>query len=144
MPYRDAKSYFGLASGGIGFAAAGVVGMQLAQPERPHVAVIGDGSSLYSIQALWTAAHLKLPITYVIANNRSYRILKQRVQAYHGIQEFIGMDFNDPPIDFVKLAESLGVTAKRVVDVGDLDGALAESVGSRETALIDVWIDSAL
>ena len=144
VPYRDAKSYFGLASGGIGFAAAGVVGMQLAQPERPHVAVIGDGSSLYSIQALWTAAHLKLPITYVIANNRSYRILKQRVQAYHGIQEFIGMDFNDPPIDFVKLAESLGVTAKRVVDVGDLDGALAESVGSRETALIDVWIDSAL
>ncbi len=144
VPYRDAKSYFGLASGGIGFAAAGVVGMQLAQPERPHVAVIGDGSSLYSIQALWTAAHLKLPITYVIANNRSYRILKQRVQAYHGTQEFIGMDFNDPPIDFVKLAESLGVTARRVVDVGDLDAVLAESIGSQETTLIDVWIDSAL
>ena len=144
VPYSDAKSYFGLASGGIGFAAAGVVGMQLAQPEHPHVAVIGDGSSLYSIQALWTAAHLKLPITYVIANNRSYRILKQRVQAFHGSQEFIGMDFNDPPIDFVKLAASLGVTARRVVDVGDLDQVLAESIGCRETTLIDVWIDSAL
>ncbi len=144
VPYRDAKSYFGLASGGIGFAVAGVVGMQLAQPERPHVAVIGDGSSLYGIQALWTAAHLRLPITYVIANNRGYRILKQRVQAYHGTQEFIGMDFNDPSIDFVKLAESMGVTAKRVVDVSELDSALAESIASDKTTLIDVWIDSAL
>ena len=54
------------------------------------------------------------------------------------------MDFNDPPIDFVKLAESLGVTARRVVDVRDLDGVLAESIACRETTLIDVWIDSAL
>lgn len=144
VAYRDAKSYFGLASGGIGFAVAGVVGMQLAQPDRPHVAVIGDGSSLYGIQALWTAVHLKLPITYIIANNRGYRILKQRVQAYHGTQEFIGMDFDDPAIDFVKLAESMGVTARRVVDAGELDQVLAESIASSETVLIDVCIDGAL
>jgi benzoylformate decarboxylase len=144
VPYRDAKSYFGLASGGIGFAVAGVVGMQLAQPDRPHVAVIGDGSSMYGIQALWTAAHLRLPITYIIANNCGYRILKQRVQAYHGTQEFIGMDFNDPSIDFVRLAESMGVTARRVIDVAELDAVLAESIASAKTVLIDVVLDRAL
>ncbi|OED38810.1 benzoylformate decarboxylase [Chromatiales bacterium (ex Bugula neritina AB1)] len=144
VPYRDSKSYFGLASGGIGFAVAGVVGMQLAQPERPHVAVIGDGSSLYGIQALWTAAHLKLPITYVIANNRGYRILKQRVQAYHGTQQFIGMDFDDPLIDFVKLAESMGVTAYRVEKAEELEHALASAIASGDTVLLDVQIDKAL
>ncbi len=144
VPYRDAKSYFGLASGGIGFAVAGVIGMQLAQPERPHVAVIGDGSSLYGIQALWTAAHLKLPITYIIANNRGYRILKQRVQAYHGTQQFIGMDFDDPTIDFVRLAQSFGVTAHRVDDAAELENILRESIASNKTVLLDVQIDKAL
>ncbi len=51
---------------------------------RPVCALIGDGSSMYSIQALWTAAHLKLPITYIITNNASYRILKQRLLSFHG------------------------------------------------------------
>ena len=66
-PFRDTKGYFGLGSGGIGFAMAGAVGIQLALGDRPVVAVIGDGSAMYSIQALWTAANAKLPITYVIA-----------------------------------------------------------------------------
>ncbi|MDH4248512.1 MAG: thiamine pyrophosphate-binding protein, partial [Deltaproteobacteria bacterium] len=67
--------FYGLASGGIGFAIAGAVGIKLALPERPLMAVIGDGSAMYSIQALWTAAHLKLPIAYVILNNGGYGIL---------------------------------------------------------------------
>ena len=75
----------------------------LAQADRPVCAVIGDGSSMYSIQALWTAAHLKLPITYVIANNGSYKILKQRLKAFHNNDHFVGMDLNDPSIDFVNL-----------------------------------------
>ncbi len=144
VPYRDARSYFGLASGGIGFAMAGVIGMQLAQPDRPHVAVIGDGSSMYSIQALWTAAHLKLPISWVIANNQSYRILKQRVAAYHGTDTFVAMDFDDPPIDFSSLAESMGVQARRVEQPGDLDDALQWSLASARPTLLDVRIDSAI
>src|SRR4029079_19467411 len=76
LPLRDAQGFYGLASGGIGFAVAGAVGISLAQPGRPVVAIIGDGSAMYGIQALWTAAHLKLPITYLITNNSSYRILK--------------------------------------------------------------------
>jgi benzoylformate decarboxylase len=141
VPYRDARSYFGLASGGIGFAMAGVIGMQLAQPDRPHVAVIGDGSSMYSIQALWTAAHLNLPISWVIANNQSYRILKQRVAAYHGTDTFVAMDFDDPPIDFSSLAESMGVQARRVEKPGELDDALQWSLATAGPTLLDVRID---
>jgi len=84
LPFKDRASYFGLASGGIGFAVAGAIGISLAKPDRPVLAIIGDGSAMYNIQALWTAAHLKLPIVYLICNNESYHILKQRVQAYHG------------------------------------------------------------
>lgn len=144
VAYRDARSYFGLASGGIGFAMAGVIGMQLAQPTRPHVAVIGDGSSLYSIQSLWTAAHLRLPISWVIANNRSYRILKQRVAAYHGTDNFIAMDFQDPPIDFARLAESFGVESRTVTDPQALAEALQWSIAADTPTLLDVQLDASI
>jgi len=140
VPYTDARSYFGLASGGIGFAMAGVIGLQLAQPQRPHVAVIGDGSSMYSIQALYTAAQMKLPISWVIANNRGYAILKQRVAAYHGTNRFIGMDFDEPPIDFAALARSLGVEARTVSTKEELDDALAWSVQLEQPSLLDVQL----
>ena len=91
-PFRDRDAYYGLASGGIGFAIAGAVGISLAHPERRVVAVIGDGSAMYGVQALWTAANLDLPITYVIANNRGYRILKERIVAYGGRESFTGME----------------------------------------------------
>ncbi|MDD9916224.1 MAG: thiamine pyrophosphate-binding protein, partial [Rhodospirillaceae bacterium] len=96
LPYRDRYSYHGLASGGIGWAIAATVGISLAQPDRPVVSVIGDGSAMYSVQALWTAAHLKLPITYVICNNRGYRIINQRLLSFHGNDQWIGMEFEDP------------------------------------------------
>jgi benzoylformate decarboxylase len=140
FPFRDARCYFGLASGGIGFAVAGAVGVSLALPTRPVVAIIGDGSAMYSIQALWTAAHLKRPITYVIANNRSYRILKDRQAARRGNRAFFGMDLRDPEIDFVHLAQSMGVPARRVADPGDIVPALQEAMASGETRLLDVMI----
>lgn len=121
---RDPRSLMGLASGGIGFAMGGAVGASLAAPGRPVVAVIGDGSAMYSIQALWTAAHLKLPITYAILNNRSYRILKERLVSMRGTRAFVGMDFHDPPIDFTALAAALGVPAQRIADPREIDGAL--------------------
>jgi benzoylformate decarboxylase len=111
---RDSQSFYGLASGGIGFAMGGAVGISLALPDRPVVALVGDGSAMYSIQALWTAAHLERPITYVIANNRSYRILKERLKAFRGTDRFIGMDLRDPPIDFVALATSMGVRGSSI------------------------------
>ena len=101
---RDRYAYFGNVSGGIGWGIAAAVGVQLAQPTRKVVALLGDGSAMYSIQALWTAAHQKLPITFVVFNNGGYRIIKQRLKLFHGTDRFIGMDFVDPPIAFAARA----------------------------------------
>lgn len=141
LPYRDRYSYHGLASGGIGWAIAATVGISLAQPDRPVVSVIGDGSAMYSVQALWTAAHLKLPITYVICNNRGYRIIKQRLLSFHGNDQFIGMDFEDPEIDFVGLARSLGMTAERVENPAAVRPALDKAIASGGPVLLDVSVE---
>ena len=139
-PFRDRDAYYGLASGGIGFAIAGAIGISLAHPERRVVAVIGDGSAMYGVQALWTAAHLGLPITYVIANNRGYRILKERIVAYGGRESFTGMELRRPEIDFAALAESLGVPARRVSAPDELRDAMREALGRAGPALLDVAV----
>jgi benzoylformate decarboxylase len=140
LPLRDADCYYGLASGGIGFAMAGAIGVSLALPERPVVAIVGDGSAMYSVQALWTAANLRLPITYVIPNNRGYRILKERLRARRGDAELIGMDLRNPEIDFVRLAQSLGVPAQRIADAADIVPALRGGVASGGPNLLDVSV----
>ena len=78
------------------------------------MAIIGDGSAMYSVQALWSAAHYKLPVIFVICNNGGYQILKNRLKAYHGNDKPIGMDFRDPPIDLCGLARSFGLEALRI------------------------------
>jgi len=140
LPFRDPRCYYGLASGGIGFAVAGAIGVSLALPDRPIIAIVGDGSAMYNIQALWTAAHLKLPVTYVITNNRSYHILKRRLVDLRGTERFIGMDLREPEIDFVGLARSLGVRARRITDPHDIVPALREAVGSAGPSLLEVLV----
>ncbi len=140
-PFRDTKAWFGLGSGGIGFAMAGAVGIQLALPDRPVVAVIGDGSAMYSIQALWTAANANCPVTYVIANNGGYRIIKERLKAFHGVEAYTGMEFKDPPIDFIGLARSMGVAARRIADPDDIAPAIAESTRLNGPTLLDIVVD---
>jgi benzoylformate decarboxylase len=141
LPMQDANSFYGLASGGLGFGVPGAIGVSLAQPGRPVVAAIGDGSAMYGIQALWTAAHLKLPITYVIINNRSYRIIKERLLASRKSARFVAMDMNDPPIDFVSVAKGLGLAARCVTDPGDIHLALREAIRSGAPSLIEVIVD---
>ena len=137
LHYRDPKGLMGMASGGIGFAVPGAVGASLALPGRPVVAVVGDGSAMYSIQALWTAANAGLPVTWAVVNNSSYRILKERMVAFRGARAFGGMDMRDPPIDFVALAQSLGVRAVRVTDPRDIDSVMREATASGKPRLID-------
>ena len=137
---RDPRGFYGLASGGLGFALPGAVGISLAQPGRPVVAVIGDGSAMYGIQALWTAAHLKLPITYVIVNNRSYRILKERLVSMRATDRFTGMDLRDPDIDFTGLARSMGVPAERVTDPQGIEPALRAAFQAGAPRLIEVMV----
>jgi benzoylformate decarboxylase len=139
LPIGDPRAFYGLASGGLGFAMPGAIGASLALG-RPVVAVVGDGSAMYGIQALWTAAHLKLPVTYVIANNRSYRILKERLVSMRGSDKFVGMDIKDPAIDYVGLARAMGVPGRRVTDPDDVAPALREAKDAGGPRLIEVIV----
>ena len=141
FPFRDRFAYHGLASGGIGWGLPAAVGVQIAQPDRPVVAVIGDGSAMYSIQALWTAAAMKLPLTYVIANNGGYRIIKQRLKSFHGSENYIAMDFVDPPIDFVAVAQGMGLTAERITDPARVRPALTEAIANPGPNLLEIVVD---
>ena len=140
LPLRDRHSFYGLASGGLGFAVPGAVGVSLALPDRPVTAIVGDGSAMYGIQALWTAAHLKLPITYVITHNRGYRILKERLVSMRKTDRFVGMDIRDPAIDFCALAQSMGVAARRIVEPQDFAPALRDAVASGAPHLLEVMV----
>jgi benzoylformate decarboxylase len=140
LPLRDPRGFYGLASGGLGFAVPGAIGVSLALPGRPVAVVVGDGSTMYGVQALWTAAHLKLPITYIIANNRSYRIIKERLVAMRGTSKFTGMDLRDPEIDFMHLAQSFGLAARSVTDPQDIGPVLREAFASGQPNLVDIRV----
>ena len=140
LPFRHRYDYFGNVSGGIGWGIAAAVGVQLAQPDSRVVAVIGDGSSMYSIQALWSAAKHKLPMTFVIANNGGYRIIKQRLKSFHGNEEFIGMDFEEPAIDPAVLAKGFGVRAIVASTPEEFEAAMQEANASDEPILIDALV----
>ena len=141
VPYRDRYSFHALASGGIGWGLPAAVGVAFAQAPRPVCCFSGDGSAMYSIQALWTAANAKLPITYIIANNGGYRIIKQRLLAFHGSDRYVGMDFDDPKIDFTALAKSLGMPAERITEPDALPDALHRAFSSPGPKLLDVVVD---
>ncbi len=143
-PHRDRYGYHALASGGIGWGLPASVGVSLANPHRPVVCFSGDGSAMYSIQALWTAAHHKLPLTVVIINNGGYRIIKQRLLAFHGDDHYVGMDFVDPPVDFTGLAKSLGLEAMRITEAKDVTPALASAFKRPGAKLIEVVVDGSL
>ena len=137
---RGPRDYYGLASGGLGFAVPGAVGISMALPGRPIAAMVGDGSAMYAIQGLWTAAHHQLPITYVIANNRGYRIIKERLVSFRKTDRFTGMDLREPDIDFVSIGKSFGIAARRVTDPQDIAPALREGFASGRPNLIDMRV----
>jgi benzoylformate decarboxylase len=145
MPFATPGSFFGGKTGTLGWGMGAALGVQLACPGRKVVATIGDGSVMYSPQALWTAARYRLPITYVVPNNTSYAILKSGMlsldlaSAKRGI--YPGMDLVDPEIDYVGLAKALGVRAERVEKPGELRDVLAACLAHAGPSLVDVAID---
>ncbi|HEX2351515.1 MAG TPA: thiamine pyrophosphate-dependent enzyme, partial [Xanthobacteraceae bacterium] len=143
----DPQSYFGLRGGGIGWGLPAAIGVKLALPDRPVVGLIGDGSAMYTCQGLWTAAHYRIGAVFVILNNSSYRILKQRLHAMRGLAEqadsYVGMELLDPKIDFVSLARSLGVAAERAKTVHEATDLIAHALKNGGPMLIDVEVDRA-
>jgi benzoylformate decarboxylase len=142
---KGEKSFFQAKGGGLGFGLPAVVGVKLALPERPVVGLIGEGSAMYAIQGLWTAAHYELPVVFVICNNAQYRILKSGLLAFRSEPakqgKFVGMDLVHPEIDFVQLAESLGVSAVRVTNSKEVGPALQGALSRHGPSLIDIPID---
>jgi benzoylformate decarboxylase len=135
--------------GGIGPGLPGSLGAALARPDRKVVGICSDGAAMYSITALWTAAHHHIPVTYVMLSNRSYRILKLNMLDYLGPEapgrEFVGMDLIDPELRFDRMAESMGVPAKRVENPEDLAPVLREAIGHKGGPfLVDVVLESPL
>jgi benzoylformate decarboxylase len=141
----DPQSFYGLRGGGIGWGLPAALGVKLALPDRPVVALVGDGSAMYTCQALWTAAHDRIPVVFVIFNNTSYRILKQRLFAQRGlaaqVDRFVGMELENPAIDYVGLARSLGIAAERAKTVHDTTDLIAKGLQSNAPLLIDVPLD---
>jgi benzoylformate decarboxylase len=145
MSFATPGSFYGSKTGTLGWGMGAAIGVQLGSPGRKVVATIGDGSVMYAPQALWTAAHYRLPITYVVPNNSSYAILKSGMlsldlaSAKRGI--YPGMDLVSPEIDYAGLARSLGVRAERVEKPGELRDVLAACLAGPGPSLVDVAID---
>ncbi|MCW1992951.1 benzoylformate decarboxylase [Bradyrhizobium diazoefficiens] len=140
LPRPGADSFYTMASGGLGYSLPASIGVALARPGRRIVALIGDGSAMYCIQAIWTAAQRRLPITFVIMNNSGYgamRAFSQLMQAHRPP----GIDL--PGLDFVALARGHGCPGRRITDVADLDRCLAEALASGGPALVDIAVDDA-
>jgi benzoylformate decarboxylase len=145
--YRGFGDYFGGRGGGIGQGLAGAIGVKVAMPDRPVVAISGDGSAMYSIQALWTAAHHKLAIVFVILANREYRILKHNTDVWRqnfqpGTQHpYQQMDLTGPEFDFVHLAAGMGVEGVRIEKADDIAPTLAKAVAANKPYLIEIAIE---
>ena len=130
--------------GGLGWAMPAAVGAALGAGGAPAVCVVGDGSALYSPQALWTAAHLDLPVVFVVVNNRQYLILKRILAGMGGTSaatgRFVAMDLDSPPVDYAALAASFGVTATRVDHAGDIGDAVRAAVERGGPHLVEIPI----
>ena len=139
MPMRGQDSFYTMASGGLGYGLPASVGMALGRPDIRTVCLIGDGSAMYSIQALWTAAQRKLPLTVVVINNAGYGAMRSFSQVMQ-VRNVPGLDL--PGIDFVQIAQGLGCDAVRVSKSSELAPALKRGLAHNGVSLIEVIVDS--
>ncbi len=138
LPILRPDSYFTCASGGLGHGLPAAVGVALGRPDRKTIAVLGDGSSMYSIQGLWTAAELGLPISFIIVNNGRYQALENFGRRF-AIQRPPGTKL--PHLDFCHLGRGQGLECRRVTRPGDLDEALRWSFEAPAPTLVEVMVD---
>ena len=141
MPMAGADSFYTMASGGLGHSLPAAVGIALARPSVRTVCLIGDGSAMYSIQALWTAAQRQLPLTVVVINNSGYGAMRSFSQVMQ-VRNVPGLEL--PGIDFVKIAEGMGCEAARVTKSSELAAALNRALTHKGASMVEVMVDSAV
>ncbi|MEO8308256.1 MAG: benzoylformate decarboxylase [Pseudomonadota bacterium] len=137
LPILQRETFFTCASGGLGHGLPAAVGIALGKPGKKVVAILGDGSAMYSIQGLWSAAQLKLPITFIIVNNARYEALHHFSKRF-GLAHPVGADL--PGIDFVQLAKAQGCDALRVTKAADLEPALRRALVAPGPILVEVVV----
>ena len=142
-------SYYAIRGGAIGWGMGATMGVQLGMPDRPVVGVMGDGTAIMTVQALWTAANSNIPAVFVICNNQSYRVLKLNSNVYHRLQglpfpdKYVMADF-DIPLDFKAQAEAYGVEGVRVEAPEDLAAQVRRGCEMDKPLVIDAIIDGAV
>jgi len=142
---KNTSGYFAHRGWALGWGLGCSLGVKLAWPDRPVLAMLGEGAAMYGIQGLWSAAHHKLNVTFVVCNNAQYQILKAGAGGM-GLPEaragrFVGMDLAGPEIDMVALARSLGVEAERVSEPDELAEKVGRSLANQDRPrLFDVPI----
>jgi thiamine pyrophosphate-dependent acetolactate synthase large subunit-like protein len=147
-PPNRPGSYFQTRGGSLGVGIPGAIGMKLAHPQRTVVGFSGDGGSMYTIQALWTAAHHRVGAKFVICNNKSYKLLKLNVQQYWRDlhlpeREFPGpFDIADPDIDFVTTARGMGVPGVRVERPEQIGPGIEEMLATDGPFLLDLVVSN--
>ncbi len=141
LPITTSGGFYVAASGGLGWGLPAAVGVALGAPGRRVVCLIGDGSAMYSVQALWTAAQLALPVAVVVLDNAAYLALKA-LGAALGIDKPPGVDL--PALDIAAVADGLGCPARRVQRVDELDAALTEALAAPGPTLTNVVVDDVL
>ena len=141
LPIRGFGQFYTMASGGLGYGLPAAVGVALARPDRRTIAIIGDGSLMYSIQALWTAARHRLPLSVVVINNGGYGAMRSFSQTLN-VKAPPGIDL--PGIDAVQIAKGFGCHAHRVDKAAALEPALREAWRADGPVLLDVPVDLAV
>ncbi len=137
-----AKQYFHNRGGALGWGMPAAVGVSLAHDKAPVLCIVGDGSALYSPQALWSAVHEETPVVFIVLNNAEYGILKEFMlnQPQYNAQEhgFLAMDICDPQVNFQFLARSMGVAAQKVTSKAQISGMVEAALTSGKSHLIEI------
>src|SRR5215831_5660591 len=148
LPPAAAGHYFQTRGGSLGVGIPGAIGLKLAYPDKTVIGFSGDGGSMYTIQALWTAAHHKIGAKFVICNNHSYELLKLNMQQYWRSRQLperefpASFDLHDPAIRFDELAQAMGVQAVRVETPEQIGPAIRLALADNDPFLIDLVITS--
>ena len=138
LPILRSETFYTMCSGGLGYAMPAAVGIALGKPDAKVIASIGDGSSMYSIQALWSAAQLALPITFIILKNRRYAALRDFAPTFGFAPDEPLAGTELPDIDFVALARGQGcggVNANRAEQLRDV---LVDALQASVPTLVEV------
>ncbi|WP_159008597.1 benzoylformate decarboxylase [Bradyrhizobium sp. S69] len=140
LPITRAEGFYTMDSGGLGYSMPAAVGVALGRPGSRVIGLIGDGSSMYSIQALWSAAQLKLPITYVILNNNRYAALQEFAPVFGFTKDEAVQGTDLPNLDFVSIARGMGCDAVRVTEADKLHLVLMQALFARSPTLVEILV----